>query len=93
MDKYHLTVLFWVSHDYETVDTIIGNVSEDLDSKITESELFGVLSELRSSSLVQAYKYGGAESGYAIESSPDKTQLADIWWLITSKGREALAVE
>jgi hypothetical protein len=90
LTKIEKVVLYWVSMDYETLETIIGNVSHDADQKINSNELHNILQNLRLKGLVESYAYSTQENKYVIQAPVGQYPQNDIWWYVTSEGKELL---
>jgi len=89
MDKLSKLVLFWVSNDYETVNTIQENISEDFGSDLSPDKINDVLNSLYQKELVGCFEYDKANGRFIIKN--DATSLSeDTWWLVTDKGKEVL---
>lgn len=90
LTKLEKAVLFWVSMDYETLETIIGNVSHDACQKISSNELHSVLQNLHAKGLVESYAYSAQDSKYVLQTPVGQYPQNEIWWYVTSKGKELL---
>ena len=90
LTKLEKVVLFWVSMDHETLETIIGNVSHDANKEINSNELHNILQNLRLKGLVESYAYSTQDSKYVIQAPVGQYPQNDIWWYATSEGKELL---
>lgn len=81
LTKLEQVTLEWVSHDYENVDSIITNISEDMGAEVATADLFLTLIKLHRKNLVSAYLYDPAIQAYSLTSSPENEKIDNVWWL------------
>jgi hypothetical protein len=90
LNKLEMTSLYWVSMDYETLETIVGNVSNDYGKIITKELLHKVLVGLRLKGLVESYMYSPANEKYVPQAPVGEYPQKDLWWFTTKKGEQEL---
>ena len=88
LNKLEMTSLYWVSMDYETLETILGNVSSDYGQSISKEILHKVLVGLRSKGLVESSMYSPAHEKYVPQEPVGEYPQEDIWWFTTKNGEK-----
>jgi len=86
MSPLELNALGAVAVDYESVETILGELEHDLHRAIQPSELFGVLCSLAERHLVAAYIYDPLTKDY-VAAPPRSRADSEIWFRATPLGR------
>ncbi len=90
LNKLEMTSLYWVSMDYETLETILGNVSSDYGKSISKEILHKVLLGLRSKGLVESFMYSQTHEKYVSQAPVGEYPQEDIWWFTTKSGEHEL---
>lgn len=93
LQKLEEISLYWVSMDYETIDTIIKNVSDDFGDKISVDQLHNALVTLRTKGLVESYLFSAQHQRYVPQEPIGSYPQTDIWWYVTDKGKHMLLGE
>jgi hypothetical protein len=90
LNKLESIVLGWVSMDYESLETISGNVAHDYEGEVSKEELHEVLVGLRSKGLVESFAYLSDERKYVPQAPIGSYPQTDVWWFVTEKGEQIL---
>ena len=90
LGRLEVASLYWVSMDYETLETVLANVSGDYGKSVPKESLYRVLVGLRSKGLVESYTYSPVHEKYVPQAPVGKYPQRDVWWLITEGGDQEL---
>ena len=90
LQKLKKVVLFWVSMDYESIESILQNVINDYDADVKPDELHKTLLELRSMGLIESYAYSTHDQEYIPQVKVSNKPGKEIWWYITTRGKKII---
>ena len=81
-----LTTLVWVSMDYESIETIGNNVSEEIGFSVSDQEISESLLSLFTKGLVQAYRFDSEINQYVPQQPFGEGDITELWWRATDSG-------
>jgi len=81
LTKLEQVMLDRLSHNYENINSIISNISEDMGTKVATADLFLILIKLHRKNLVSAYLYDPTIQAYSLTSAPENEKIENVWWL------------
>ncbi len=88
MTAIETATLNWIVFDYESVETILANVSAELGRDIEEREVNDALRSLCERGLAVPYRYSKEACRYVEVSDISSVISEDLWWMASSKGRD-----
>lgn len=86
LEKRELITLKWISYDYESLHTIVGNVSDDLGRSVSLEELHYLLSVLRLKGFAESYIYSPQDHQYVSQAPVGQYPQLDLLWYISENG-------
>jgi hypothetical protein len=90
LNKIEMAALSWVSMDYETIRSIIENISRDIGTRIEPHELYRILCSLRQKGLIESFSFSVQCHDYVPEAPNGTSTELEKYWYITNKGKSLL---
>lgn len=91
MDKLQEQLLGLVAQDYESIDSIYGELCESVGYAPNDEEIARSITALVNEGLVSAYIYSEQKKVYEPAESENIPPLREGWYVATSKGKEVNA--
>ena len=90
IDRLSLAALDSAANDYESASSVCAEIAEFLNEPLSEEKLFSVFLALEAQGLLVAYRAGLAGLALVPTLSSEGDVPSEIWFLVSSEGREIL---
>lgn len=86
LTEFQREVLGWVRDDYESPETICGDIARKLGRAVSSAEVSAALAALVGEGLVAAFRYNKAEETFERVDLDAHADAGGLWYLALSRG-------